>query len=87
MKYSGAKLFALKATHGLPLEVAVEKIHEAGIAIDWLGFINEARASGWYDFQTIPAIQVALEDSMTDRPLMSAIIHSCKEYVVANPLQ
>jgi len=40
MKYDGAKFFDLKDRHGLPLEVALDKIYGEGFKIDWEGFVK-----------------------------------------------
>lgn len=85
--YSGAKLFQLKATHGLPLENAVDTIiNRAKLAIDWEGFIEEARKNGWYDFQTIENIEQALVDADILKDTREKIIQGCKHYILANIL-
>jgi alanyl-tRNA synthetase len=86
MKFPGSRIFTLKATHGLPIDAAIERIHSAGIAIDWYSFIEEARANRWYDFKTIAAIQTGLEDSMTDKKTIRLIIDECKRYVMQNKI-
>jgi len=85
--YPGAKLFQLKATHGLPLENAVDTIlNRAKIVIDWEGFIDEARKNGWYDFQTIENIENALVDADVLKDTREQIIQRCKHYVMADIL-
>lgn len=62
-----SRLFELKATHGLPLEVAIDRISEDGFSIDWCGFIDCARLNGWYDFRTLKLIEQALNDCLIER--------------------
>jgi hypothetical protein len=87
LAYPGAKLFQLKATHGLPLENAVDTIiNRAKLVIDWEGFIDEARKNGWYDFQTIENIEQALVDADILKDTREKIIQGCKHYILANIL-
>jgi hypothetical protein len=87
LAYPGAKLFQLKATHGLPLENAVDTIiNRAKLVIDWEGFIDEARKNGWYDFQTIENIEQALVDADIPKDTREKIIQGCKHYILANIL-
>ena len=85
--FDGAKLFQLKATHGLPLEVAVERIlRDEEIPIRWETFVEEARANGWYDFQTMEVIDQALVDSGVSREYRSGVMYRFKLYVLSNPI-
>lgn len=82
----GKWVFNLKATHGLPLEFALDHIiNENGFAIDWVGFINEARRNGWWDFQTVDVITHAMQDAMLPRDMQAGILDRFKLYVLANP--
>lgn len=86
--YPGAKLFQLKATHGLPLDAALEAVlknYGSVYRIDWTSFITEARKNKWYDFQTLPIIEEALLDvapGERSRKLMILL----KRWVLDNPL-
>jgi len=85
--FSGEKLFELKATHGLPLDVSLSEIMvKAGHRVNWPEFLETARKNGRWDFQTIPDIEVALMDAEVDRLIASEIVARCKEWVVANPI-
>lgn len=84
--YPGSRLFELKATHGLPLEVAVERVLGTGVLIDWTSFISAARNNGWYDFQTIEVIENALTDAFVDRNVVRAVVTRCKLYILKNPM-
>ena len=86
MKFPGSRIFTLKATHGLPIDAAIERIHSTGIAIDWDSFIEEARANRWYDFKTIAVIQTGLEDSLVEKSVIKIIIDDCKRYVMQNKI-
>lgn len=81
--FPGAKLFELKATHGLPLEAAVDRIiNGENMVIDWQGFINQARAQGWYDFQTLDVAEQALTDADVPRDYRDAVVLRMKAYVM-----
>lgn len=85
--FSGKVLFELKATHGLPLDVALSEIMvNAGHAINWPEFLETARKNGRWDFQTIPDIEVALLDAEVPREVASEILARCKAWVLANPI-
>lgn len=83
--FPGDKLFQLKATHGIPLEISLENLTRRSMVVDWVGFINEARLSGWYDFQTLEVIQNALAD-VFDRDYREAITLRLKRYILSHPL-
>lgn len=85
--YPGANLFRMKATHGLPLDVAIDYLmNERLLSIDWVGFMEEARRNGWYDFQSIAAISDAFVDVSADWEVLDEIITRIKMWVVENPL-
>jgi hypothetical protein len=80
--YQGKKLFELKATHGLPLDIALDHLFAAGVSIDWTGFIDCARSNGWYDFKIIALIETSLEDCLIDRDTKLAIVERSKAYIM-----
>jgi hypothetical protein len=85
--YPGSKLFELKATHGLPLDIAVDRvINLEKLRIEWPSFIETARKNGWWDYMTIEAMEVALTDADVNRILRDEIIISAKMYMLANPI-
>ena len=43
---SGATLWQLKATHGLPLDMILLKCAQAGLTPEWLGLLDAARKDG-----------------------------------------
>ncbi|HXU93370.1 MAG TPA: hypothetical protein VFP33_06910 [Gallionella sp.] len=82
----GKWVFDLKATHGLPLDFALDRIiNEKNLAIEWVGFIEEARRNKWWDFQTLEVITHAMQDAMLPRDMQSAILDQFKLYVLNNP--
>lgn len=83
--FPGGRLFQLKATHGVPLEISLENLTSRSMVVDWVGFIKEARLSGWYDFQTLEVIQNALAD-VFDRDYQEAITLRLKRYILKNPM-
>jgi len=55
-RFSGSTLmkvvpgvFEMCDTYGLPLEDAIFTIDQRGYAVDWVGFIEDARKHGWTD--------------------------------------
>ena len=81
--FDGALLFELKATHGFPIDFAIDRILAAGIKqIDWVRFIEAARANGWWDFQTYRVLCEALEDSALSTSVRTAILDGCRRYVL-----
>lgn len=81
--YDGARLFELKATHGLPLEIAVDRIvNQEGLPINWGAFIERARSQGWYDFQTLDVAEHALTDADVSRDYRDAVILQMKLYIM-----
>jgi alanyl-tRNA synthetase len=45
--FDGAELFKLYAENGLPLEMALMRIDQAGRTVDWPLFVQEAVRNGW----------------------------------------
>lgn len=60
--FSGEKLFQLYDTHGLPLEVSIEKILDSKILINWRQFILTAAKAGWGNKKIYNTIFYALDD-------------------------
>lgn len=60
---SGADVFKLRDTHGLPLSVIIEKLYEMGSMVDWLGFILAAAGAGWKGEKTKREIYSALSEA------------------------
>lgn len=83
--FPGAILFQLKATHGLPLDFAIDRVRRDGLTIEWPGFIGEARKNGRWDHQTIEDMQHALADSDVGREDAHQIILRAKAWMMANP--
>jgi hypothetical protein len=86
--FSGKKLFELKATHGLPLDVAISKIFDDSLQtrIDWAEFIETARSNGWWDYQTIEVMEIALTDADVRREYRDEVLQRVKMYMLANPI-
>lgn len=84
--FSGDALFDLKATHGFPLDFALDKIiNDAGYVVDWVAFIEAARRSDWWDFQTLNVIEHAMTDAELPKDMQIAIVERFKLYVISNP--
>lgn len=85
--FSGKTAFELKATHGLPLDVVVDRvIVQNKTAINWPEFICTARQNLRWDFQTISDIENALMDADVDRTDAAQIVTRCKLWVMQNPI-
>ena len=82
--FNGAKLFELKATHGFPLDFALDRIiNEKGMSVSWVDFIEAARKNKRWDFQTIEVITHALEDAQVASK--EEIINRAKLYMMKSP--
>ena len=79
----GSLLFTLKATHGLPLDMALDRVIEAGESVEWPSFIEEARKNGWHDFQTYSELKYGLQDAFIPQSVKDAILDGFKRYVLA----
>lgn len=83
--FSGARLFALKDSRGFPLEIALDRIiNDEGMTVEWSGFIEAARANGWWDFQTYEVMQHALQDAGVDRAQVEQILARARLYIMVN---
>ena len=82
--FSGAKLFDLKATHGLPFDFSLARlIGELGLSIDWPEFIETARKNGWWDFQSYEAICYAMADALIPRDEQEHIKNNLRSYIMS----
>lgn len=61
--FDGTELFKLYAEHGLPLEMALMRIHQAGKTVDWLLFVQEAARNGWNLKKTYTTIVSGVRDA------------------------
>lgn len=80
--FKGSDLFELKATHGFPLEVAIDTIFENNFLIDWTSFIDQARKNKWYDFQTYETICYALDESFLDKEFKQQVKLRLQAYIM-----
>lgn len=83
--FPGHLLFELKATHGFPLDFALDKIYSAGMVVEWPSFIETARRNGRWDYQTIVDLEHALVDAGLGRETTKQILDRFKIYVVKYP--
>lgn len=83
--FRGDVLFELKTTHGFPLDFALDRIiNDAGMAVDWVAFIEAARRNKWWDFQTYEVMTHAMEDAQIPAATAAAIRQRFQRYVLAN---
>lgn len=83
--FDGAKLFELKATHGMPLDFALTRVFAMGYVVEWGSFIQEARKNKRWDFQTIAEIENALKEIQVPQADAKAIVDRLKVYVLKYP--
>lgn len=82
---SGKFFFEMKATHGVPWDVALQQIRFKGYTITWDEFIDAARSNKWWDFQTLDAITFVLQDVIHDKEEVQEILSRMKLYILQNP--
>ena len=84
--FCGGTLFELTATHGLPIDVALDRlVNDKKFAIDWISFVETARSNGWWNFQTYDVICQAMADALIDADLQSSIKTRLQLYITQNP--
>ena len=84
--FDGAYLFQLKASQGLPLDMAIDTIMNVWkFRITWVDFIEAARINKWWDFQTFEAIKHGLEDAGIPKDIRFAILERVMLYILDNP--
>ena len=84
--FPGALLFDLKATHGLPLDFALDQIIvQKGCAVDWVGFIEAARCNDWWDFQTYEFLCHGMADAQLPGEMQQGIRQGFQRYVLSCP--
>lgn len=84
--FPGDRLFELKATHGVPLEISVSAILNKGKVIDWIQFIEQARRNKFWDFQILDMITNAIQDAGLDPDYIHGVVERTKLYMLQNPL-
>ena len=82
---SGWDIFKLKDETGFPFSMAFATCEKEGMVIDWIGLIEAAREAGWWDFQTIEAIQEAFTDSQAYAGSRGEIMKRIMAYMMAHP--
>jgi alanyl-tRNA synthetase len=84
--FRGDVLFDMKATHGFPLDFALDRIiNEHDMAVDWVAFIEAARRNGWWDFQIYDLVSHAMQDASIPKKTQDAICSRIKLYVLSYP--
>lgn len=84
--FRGDVLFELKATHGLPLDFALDSIiNDRGMAVNWPEFIETARRNEWWDFQTYDVLLHAMEDAQVPKDIYNDIKRGFQRYVMMYP--
>lgn len=83
---SGEAIFRLKDTDGFPLSCSFSECAARGWVVDWVGLVNAARAHGWWDFQTMDAINEAFTDSGAWPEQQAQITSQLQRYILSNPI-
>lgn len=81
--FPGATLYALKATHGLPLAFSLSKILENGMAVDWVAFVEAARKDGRWDYQTYADVKHGLADAEVRADYAEAVCARLQQYIMS----
>lgn len=85
--FPGDKLFELYATHGLPLDAAINRIMMIdNRRITWDKFIEQARKNNRWDFQILDMMENGLKDGCVDKNEIEGILQRAKLYMLQNPL-
>lgn len=71
----GTKVFKAIDTHGIPLDILLDRIYENNAALNWVEFIDAALEHGWLVYQIHEKIDYALRDSFYFQRKPEAIQH------------
>jgi alanyl-tRNA synthetase len=82
--FSGRTLFKMKDEQGLPIDFALARVLDSGMAVDWPEFIETARESKWWDFQTMNLLEYVLSEA-GGKDYAYQVLQRCKLYILANP--
>lgn len=83
--FSGERLFKLKDTHGISLDISLDKIvNSEKLRVDWEGYVRTARVHGRWDFQTIDEIRCGLEDAQLDKNYIDCVLRGVKLFIQNN---
>lgn len=81
--FPGDKLFELKATHGVPLDICLYDIMILNkLPVSWCDFIDQARKNKVWDFQIIAMIETGLSDAGISKETIDEIINRSKLYIM-----
>lgn len=84
--FPGDEAFKLKAAHGVPLDFLLDiVINGAGIPVGWVGFVDEARRNGWWDYQTYESITHAMDEAGLPLEMKRGIQRGLQVYIMTNP--
>lgn len=85
--FEGHIMFDLIDTHGLPMEIAIDRIYEDDVRIDWVGFIQKGWERGWYSYQIFDKIKFGLSESFTfqnDKASIEEILNRVRLFIILN---
>lgn len=83
--FSGPEVFELKATYGLPLDMAFDQIlNEREMTIEWKSFIDAARKNEMWDFQIYRMVEHALQDAGIKKETTGIILSNMQHYMMQN---
>lgn len=81
--FPGDKLYELKATHGVPLDISIYEVMTLhGLSVSWCNFIDQARKNKVWDFQIVAMIETGLTDAGISKETIDEIISRAKLYIM-----
>lgn len=82
--YPGATVFKLYAEQGVPAEVTIMAVHDAGFTVEWPSFISEAIRNGWTFKRIYTAIVSAVRDAaIFTREQFAEFDAMCRRYFMS----
>lgn len=80
--FPGDKLFDLRSTHGISLEIMIDEIiNKQNMAISWIDFIDAARNNKWKEKTIYDNILYGLRDGFVDKNLSNNILDKVTKYM------
>ena len=74
-------VFHLVETHGIPLEIILQKFEEHKLIIDWIDFYESSQKCGWLIKTVLNKIEVALVD-FKGREYADAVMLRLKQHII-----
>lgn len=78
---SGATLYRMRNTNGLPLEISIDRVRDRGCEIDWTAYVRAAIADGRLHAQAYDEIKAGLAESFQPEGYGSAVLAGVQRYI------